>query len=147
MLRREGEWLPTWYDKRHQTFLFLKYSHFFWLHFKKSCSKRLFCLIILKYLVFTLLLNMVFMKFTTFTMLVPLFFSATRTHLFPNNSIVSKILLNILELMRYSIISFILFCPLLLQHKLLSWNPLYFCSKLEHLWGQASIFFNYRKCC
>ena len=87
------------------------------------------------------------MKFTTFTMLVPLFFCATRTHLFPNNSIVSKILLNIFELIRYSIISFILFCPFLLQHKVLSWNPLYFGCKLEHLWGQASVFLNYRKCC
>ena len=87
------------------------------------------------------------MKFTTFTMLVPLFFCATRTHLFPNNSIVSKSLLTIFELIRYSIISFILFCPFLLQHKVLSWNPLYFGCKLEHLWGQASVFLNYRKCC
>ena len=87
------------------------------------------------------------MKFTTFTLLVPLFFCATRIHLFPNNSIVSKVLLNIFELIRYSIISFILFCPLLLQHKVLSWNPLYFCSKLEHLGGQASVFLNHRKCC
>ena len=37
--------------------------------------------------------------------------------------------------------------PLLLQHKVLSWNPLYFGCKLEHLWGQASVFLSYRKCC
>lgn len=69
--------------------------------------------------------------FTKCIMLVPLFFYATSTNLSPNNSIVSESLWNMFKLSRQSITSFILFHPLIQQHKLLSWNPLYFCSKLE----------------